>query len=165
MRLTQLHILALLFAAITSCSSGPPLYGNFLERGSLQAQSFFALDSAAQLRRAYAPASMPLVLQDASDPFGQALVTRLRRMGFAVVEDGAPAPPNAITVRYVVDTIEADLYRVSLVIWRARDSAFLSRMNRAYSKQAGVVGPAGPWTRQIADEQGGEKGGSAWTTN
>lgn len=165
MRISTTPLLALIFAGLAGCASGPQLYGNFLGRGSPQAQSFFALDSAAQLRRAFAPASMPLVLQDAHDPFGQALVSRLRRMGFAVAEDGQTPAPNALMLRYVVDGIERDLYRVTLVIWRARDEALLSRMSRAYGIQAGMVGPAGPWTRQVPVAQGDEAGGKSWTTN
>ena len=151
---------ASLLVALAGCAS-PPLYGNFLERTTVQSQSFFALDAAAQLRRAYSPAAMPLVVPGARDPFGRALVTRLRHMGFAVSDEGSAPAPGALIVRYVVDGIGAELYRVTLVIWRARDSALLSRMSRAYGKQAGVLHAAGAWTRQAPVEEGAQ----AWTTN
>ena len=154
------RLAALLFAALAGCASPPPLYGNFLERTTLQAQSFFALDTAVQLRSSYSPAAIPLVLPDAGDPFGQALVARLRRMGFAVSEDSATELPNALTVRYAIDGFGVALYRVTLVIRRTRDDAVVSRMSRAFGKQDGVLEAAGPWTRQIAIEEEG-----AWTTN
>jgi hypothetical protein len=162
MTIAQIGRLALwVVAAFAGCASAPPLYGNFLERTSVETQSLLAQDAAAQLRRAYSPASIPLWVPESKDPFGQALVTRLRRMGFSVSDERNGAPANTLTVRYVVDALGSQFYCVSLVIWRARDSALISRMNRAYGLQSGVMHPAGAWTRLTA----ADKEAQAWTTN
>lgn len=149
-----------LVVVLAGCARAP-LYGNFLERTSVQAQALLAQDAAAQLRRAYSPAAMPLSLPDAHDAFGRALVTRLGRMGFAISGESSESPANALTVRYVVDSLGSQFYRVSLVIWRARDSALISRMNRAYAQRAGGMRPAGAWTRLTASTEEAQ----AWTTN
>jgi hypothetical protein len=153
------RLTVLLCAALAACAS-TPLYGNFLEHTSVRAQTFFALDTAAQLRRAYSPAALSLVVPSARDPFGLALVARLRRQGFAVADEGVAAPPHALTVRYVVDAIGDQLYRITLTVRRTRDDALITRMSRAYGQQDGMVRAAGAWTRQTAAEEG-----PAWTTN
>jgi Conjugal transfer protein TrbH len=152
--------IALFCTLVLSACAGPRMYGYFLERASTQASSELAEEIAAQLCRAYSPAHLALALPDATDAFGNALVARLRRAGFAVADAGTKAPPQAAIVHYVVDSLGEPLVRVTLVVVRQRDRALLSRMSRAYAlSKSGGVRAAGAWTRQKPAEE------AAWTTN
>lgn len=152
-------LLAVIAVSVMGACAGPRRYGVFVEHPQEQALSFYAIDAAAQLRRAYTPTVTTLSLPDASDHFGRELVVRLRRLGFAVAEEGVVSSHNALTVRYVVDAIEPPFHRLMLVIWRSRDAVLVSRMLRAYRATKGDPHPAGAWTRQTPAQE------AAWTTN
>jgi len=136
----------------------PPAFGQYSE--------VMAADVASQIGRLYPAASTQFDLRhNANDPFGQALIDKLRSDGFAVLENPSPANPflavihspedteksnnspiseesiqHGLALGYIIDQ-SGDLYHVSILI---EDE----RLTRAFTAQSGQIQPAGFWVRK-----------------
>ena len=153
---------------LTGCVTTPP-YGSFIENPSpafSQYSTVMAEDVAGQIARLYPAASTQFDMQHAAtDPFGEALIDKLRVQGYAVNEAAAPAGsifalnpergkeiidnpaevPEHVTrsglpLRYIIDRSN-DLYHVSILI----DD---QRLTRAFVAQSEQIAPAGLWVRR-----------------
>ncbi len=125
-------------ALMVGCAGGPQ-HGSFLS-GQQDLQRALALDAACKIAGDYGDDGAAVVLMHpASDPFGQALSSQLRKHGFRV-QRADVAQPGALRVSYVADSVKGtELLRVILQI----NGRLLSR---AYRPRGGGVEPAGPWT-------------------
>lgn len=137
---------ALLGGCAATGESAPSSHGQFVTT-SPEVTRYLAADAATQLASIYPPAKTQLTFQiPTTDAFGVALVPMLREKGFAVAEhspqsEAAPAPEaGEIGLRYVVDAIDANLYRVVLFTGERA-------LSRAYATQEGVLFPAGYWLK------------------
>lgn len=151
------------------CAMTQP-YGSFIQNPSAafdQYSKVIANDVAGQIGRLYPAASTQFDLRhNANDPFGQALIDKLRSDGFAVLENTTPANPflaaiqspentensnnvpvreestqnHGLTLGYIIDQSD-DLYHVSILI---EDQ----QLTRAFIAQSGQIQPAGFWVRK-----------------
>lgn len=131
-------------------------YGNFIENPSLAANHAMAEDVAAQIMRLYPAASTQLNLSHVvNDPFGHALVDKLRQSGFAVfetvhepinilsrlepqaAEQELTQSQKGIALSYVVDQ-SGELYHAKLLI----GDRYLSR---AFLLKDDALHAAGHW--------------------
>ena len=141
-----------------------PAYGNFTHSAPAAMEQTLADDAAKQLAALYPPASTRLDLQQATpDAFGSRLVESLRAKGYALLEfkpgsktaalpSTATATATATTtdmaagagkpLRYIVDQLDANLYRLTLQVGD-------QSLTRAYAPaQSGTLRPAGAWVRK-----------------
>ena len=152
---------------LTGCVTTPP-YGSFIENPSPAFDQYsmaMAEDVAGQIARLYPAASTQFDMQHAAtDPFGEALLDKLRIKGYAVSE-AVPAgsifalnpeqdkktadnpvevtdsvPRSGLALRYIIDHSN-DLYHVSILI----DD---QRLTRAFVAQSDHIAPAGLWVRR-----------------
>lgn len=163
--LVSISILILL----SGCAMNQP-YGSFIQNPSpafSQYSKVMADDVADQIGRLYPAASTQFDLRhNANDPFGQALIDKLRSDGFAVLENTTLANPflaavqspentensnnvpvreestqnHGLTLGYIIDQSD-DLYHVSILI---EDQ----QLTRAFIVQSGQIQPAGSWVRK-----------------
>ena len=141
-------------------------YGNFTQSAPAAFHQAMAIDAVKQLVAVYPPAHTRLDLQQATpDAFGSRLVESLRVKGYALLEfkpgsktAALPATATATAtamatatdraagagkpLRYILDQLDANLYRVTL---RVGDQS----LTRAYlAAQSGTLRPAGAWVRK-----------------
>jgi hypothetical protein len=142
----NLAVLALGVAvALGGCAT--PRSGNYAA-APVALNAAMAADSAACLIAFYPPTRTRWKVTPAADPFGTALLQKLRAKGYAVIEGlvprGADRPakdPAGLDLSYVVDRPEPSLYRVLL-------RAGPTTLTRAYSATgSGPLAPAGAWAR------------------
>ncbi|WP_139557991.1 hypothetical protein [Methylotetracoccus oryzae] len=127
-------VLGLTAALIVGCAHT----GNLAQVPTPQAERL-AQDAAAAMRVVWAPATTPIGVGGREDePFLSALVTELRKTGYAV-ESATPGAPGAL--RYVVDRPDANHYRVRIQVGERS-------LQRLYGTQGGALQPASAWTRQ-----------------
>ncbi len=146
----SIFILMLVLLLLNGCVSQP--YGNFIQNPSTTYSKIMADDVTAQIVRLYPAANTQFNLRHVvNDPFGHALIEKLRLQGFAVQEAiqqpifAAPNQPDTepqkgFTLSYIVDQ-SGDLYHVKLMI----DDM---RLSRAFAVQADSIDPAGLWVRK-----------------
>ncbi len=144
-------------------------YGSFIQNPPPafdQYSKTMAADVANQIARLYPAATTQFDLRhNANDPFGQALIDKLRSDGFAVMENNTPANPflaaiqspedsentstpisvediknHGLALGYIIDQ-SGDLYHVSILI---EDQ----QLTRAFIAQSGQIQPAGLWVRK-----------------
>ena len=162
-------IFAVILLLLGGCAMNQP-YGSFIQNPPPafdQYSKVMADDVADQIGRLYPAASTQFNLRhNANDPFGQALIDKLRSDGFAVLENVSPAnsflaaiqsPENTensnnvpvreesaqnhgLTLGYIIDQSD-DLYHVSILI---EDQ----QLTRAFIAQSGQIQPAGFWVRK-----------------
>lgn len=141
-------LLAFVLAWFCAACAAPRHFGNFLPHASASQQRSLARDAADLMQRMYSPATTTLILDDTHDAFGDELCTRLRHLGFAIADSGAPLSARTARVRYVVDEVDTSFFRTTLTLHRASDLAPLAVMTRAYLGTKNAASPAGAWTRQ-----------------
>jgi hypothetical protein len=152
--------LALLLAGLVSlfgCATPQQsTYGNFTQSAPTAMHKTVANDAVKQLVVLYPPATTRLDLQQATpDAFGSLLVESLRVKGYALLEfkpgSTTAASPGTGTgtaagagkpLRYILDQLDANLYRVTLLVGN-------QSLTRAYlAAQSGTLHPAGAWVRK-----------------
>ena len=155
LRLAGLVGLVGLFGCATPQPSG---YGNFTQSVPAAMNQSLADDAVKQLAALYPPAATRLDLQQATpDAFGSLLVGSLRAKGYALLEfkPGAETAASPVTatatdraagagqpLRYILDQLDANLYRLTLLVGN-------QSLSRAYlAAQNGTVHPAGAWVRK-----------------
>ena len=130
-------------------------YGNFTETMPATYSAQMVDDTVDRLSALYPPANTRLTLQQQPlDPFGTALVGKLRERGYAVVEplphaeqtqaksDEVPQPvPRGLDLRYVVDQLGASQYLVTVRVGS-------QSISRAYRTAANRLTPDGYWVRK-----------------
>lgn len=145
----KLAFISVLLLSLAGCASHP--YGNFVKQ---PLESFnegkLATDAVKEMAMLYPPAKTQLNFQQTTpDPFGKALIQKLRDKGYAVWEY-APKAKNQVSlphfqgmpVHYVVDQFEGtELYRVTLEIGA-------QSLTRAYRIHHQTLMPAGDWVRK-----------------
>ena len=162
-------IFAVILLLLGGCAMTQP-YGSFIQNPSPvfdQYSKVMADDVADQIGRLYPAASTQFDLRhNANDPFGQALIDKLRSDGFAVLENTSPANSflaaihsqeetensnstpivdesignNGLSLGYIIDQ-SGDLYHVSILI---EDQ----QLTRAFIAQSEQIQPAGFWVRK-----------------
>ena len=156
--LTKICMSALIITSVVGCANMATSYGNFT-KNSADIDQRLADDAAKELFALYLPASTQFHLQQSSaDTFGTALVDALRSNGYAVLEDhpkekatgdtkGQVQAATAATgttnrdLRYVVDHLDSNLYRVVISVG---DQLLV----RGYATDGTTVSPAGAWARK-----------------
>ena len=129
-------------------------YGNFTETLPAAYSAQMADDTVNRLSALYPPANTRFTLQQQPlDPFGAALVGKLRERGYAVMEpppqsgqiqakDGeVPQPVPGTDLRYVVDHLGASQYLVTVRVGS-------QSISRAYRAAANSLTPDGYWVRK-----------------
>jgi hypothetical protein len=133
-------------------------YGNFTESAPAAMHKTVANDAVKQLVVLYPPATTRLDLQQATpDAFGSLLVESLRAKGYALLEfkPGSTTAASQDTgtgtdraagagkpLRYILDQLDANLYRVTLLVGN-------ESLTRAYlAANSGTLHPAGAWVRK-----------------
>ncbi|EKQ8286751.1 conjugal transfer protein TrbH [Salmonella enterica] len=149
MRVSQLSAAFMLTASLvlTGCTSTS--YGNF-SNASMFASTSMADSTVTHLASLYPAGSTTFsIKQPATDPFGSALVQRLRSRGFAVKEYTKNQKPQSvitsepgISLGYVVSTVVPNLFQVTTYVGNVTLSRgfVVATDGKAY--------PAGPWTRE-----------------
>jgi Conjugal transfer protein TrbH. len=132
---------------LTGCvSSG---YGNY-SNASMFASTSMADDTVSHLATQFPPGRTEFSMkQQAKDPFGTALIQRLRARGYAVREFTPEGKPQSAVqtvpgtqLGYVVNTVAPNLFQVTTY-------AGSMTLSRAYvAATDGKAYPAGPWTRE-----------------
>lgn len=129
-------------------------YGNFTETLPATYNAQMVDDTVNRLSALYPPADTRFTLQQQpDDPFGGALVAKLRERGYAIVEplpqagqtqgkgDEIPQPTAGTDLRYVVDQFEASQYLVTVQVGT-------QSISRAYRAAADGLVPDGYWARK-----------------
>jgi len=129
-------------------------YGNFTETLPATYSAQMVDDTANRLSALYPPANTRFTLQQQPlDPFGAALVGKLRERGYAVKEplpqpgqtqakgDEVPQPVPGTDLRYVVDQLGASQYLVTVRVGS-------QSISRAYRTAANRLTPDGYWVRK-----------------
>jgi hypothetical protein len=131
-------------------------YGNFTQSAPTAMHNTVANDAVKQLVVLYPPATTRLDLQQATpDAFGSLLVESLRAKGYALLEfkPGSTTAASQDTgtdraagagkpLRYILDQLDANLYRVTLLVGN-------QSLTRAYlAAHSGTLHPAGAWVRK-----------------
>ncbi|EBT2773851.1 conjugal transfer protein TrbH [Klebsiella pneumoniae] len=132
---------------LTGCTS--PGYGNF-SNASMFASTSMADNTVAHLASLYPAGSTTFAMkQPATDPFGSALVQRLRSRGFAVKEFTKDQKSKSVitsapgtSLGYVVSTVDPNLFQVTTYVGN-------TTLSRGFTVATdGKAYPAGPWTRE-----------------
>lgn len=141
-------VLALVAINLTGCAantnSRPSYdYGDFIpQSAAAELREALVTDTVKQLVALYPPASTRFDLGHAAiDPYGANLVQSLRQNGYALSESTPSSNAQALILRYVVDSPEENLYRVTLQLGS-------QSLSRAYQTQNEVISPAGAWVRR-----------------
>ncbi|NMB57961.1 MAG: conjugal transfer protein TrbH [Chloroflexi bacterium] len=129
-------------------------YGNFIETLPAAYSARMVDDTVDRLSALYPPAKTRFTLeQQAVDPFGKALVGKLRERGYAVMEpltqpgqsqakgSEVPQPVPGPDLRYVVDQLGASQYLVTVKVGS-------QSISRAYRASANSLAPDGYWVRK-----------------
>lgn len=129
-------------------------YGNFTETLPATYTVQMADDTVNRLSALYPPANTRFTLQQQPvDPFGAALVGRLRERGYAIMEplpqsgqiqvkgSEVPQPVSETDLRYVVDQLGASQYLVTVQVGN-------QSISRAYRAAANSLTPDGYWARK-----------------
>jgi len=153
----------LMLGLLSGCASTQN-YGNFLVKDLVANQSQLGIDTANELEKHYPPAKNDVLLrQDTPDTFGKALVTALRKAGFAVQEFNPkgkptnpkqpltsnimprhPKDPQQWRLFYIVDEAgEPNLYYVTLRLnhhaltrlYRLEDNRFIPAGDLVWKKE------------------------------
>lgn len=155
--MSKMALMVLLVTAFSGCAMMNDDYGNFTQNFPA-VDIKIADDTVRQLSTLYSPASTRLKIeQEASDPFGVALIAGLREKGYAVAEfvsendwrvmsadETSPAlkSDDGLRLRYVLDYVGGnDLYRINIMIGD-------SSLARAYLLQNDTALAAGAWVRK-----------------
>lgn len=135
-------LLVVFVLLLTGCASHSSQFGAYSEAPAGH-REIMAIDAANQLASIYPPASTRLVLEiEPADAFGQALVARLRLMGYSVQEaPAATAGGQALRLGYVLDNLDETTYR--LLITTGSTS-----LSRAYLTIGNKFTPGGLWARR-----------------
>lgn len=133
---------ALTGCAVNSNSRPPDAYGDFIPESAVTAlREMLVIDSVKQLLALYPPASTRFDLsQSTGDLYGAKLVQSLRQSGYALSESASPSTGQGLSLRYIVDSPEENLYRVTLQLGT-------KSLSRAYVTQNEKISPAGAWVR------------------
>ena len=144
----KLMTVAALLVSLAGCATRGQ-YGNFAAAPTIH-NAQMAEDAVIQLKAFYPPAGTRLKLQQpASDPFGTALIGKLRQEGYAVMEatprsnpwQGRADPTPGTDLRYVVDRLGGAEY---LVVIRVGEGI----ISRSYRTDNNGLAAAGYWTRR-----------------
>jgi hypothetical protein len=149
-----LLLAVLLLSNLSGCATQP--YGSFIDDLSPAAGEIMAEDVVAQLLPLYLPATTQFRLRHRShDPFGMALLDKLRSQGYAVQEmvktsplqtgdnglsGNDPVSTNSLNGRalaYIIDRV-GNWYHVSILVDE-------QQLSRAFVAQADGFVPAGVW--------------------
>lgn len=134
-------LVAVLALVLAGCASHQQ-YGAFAEAPAGH-RDVMAIDAVNQMAYLYPPASTRLsMVLEPTDSFGQALVDRLRLMGYAVQEAPAGDAGSADKpMGYVLDTLGDSTYRLMITVGS-------SSLSRAYMKDGQKFTPSGLWARK-----------------
>ena len=139
-------VIALLLGGCMNDTTTP--YGNFIEEGGNLDQEKIAGDTVRHLVTLYPPAKSRFALQQAtSDRFGQALLSKLRERGYALLEftdkaEVKQSPDSSLPLRYVLDRVDGmNLYRLTLMVGNRA-------LTRPYLRQNGATVAAGYWSQK-----------------
>jgi len=132
-------------------------YGNFIETLPAAYSARMVDDIVDRLSALYPPAKTRFTLQQQPvDPFGKALVEKLREKGYAVIEpviqpgqtqqtqgkvSEVPQPVHGADLRYVVDQLGPSQYLVTMQVGN-------QSISRAYRAAANSLTPDGYWARK-----------------
>ena len=129
-------------------------YGNFAEALPAAYSAQMVDDTVNRLSTLYPPANTRFTLrQQPVDPFGAALIGKLRERGYAVMEPlmqpgqtrvkdaEVPQPVSGSDLRYVVDQLGATQYLVTVQVGS-------QSISRAYRAAADSLTPDGYWVRK-----------------
>jgi hypothetical protein len=129
-------------------------YGNFIETLPAAYSARMVDDTVDRLSVLYPPAKTRFTLQQQPvDPFGKALVEKLREKGYAVIEpviqpgqtqgkdSEVPQPVHGADLRYVVDQLGPSQYLVTMQVGN-------QSISRAYRAAANSLTPDGYWARK-----------------
>lgn len=143
----RITIAALLVLTLIGCVN-PNQHGNFAPPAAVADQQQLAREAVEQLVTMLPPAKTRLDLQHTTpDPFGQALVLRLRERGYAVLEFDSATPKEksraaseaGLPLRYVLDQSgDPQLVRLTLLVGKRS-------LARLYQAREGSFVPAGYW--------------------
>lgn len=135
-------LLVVFVLLLTGCASHSSQFGTYSEAPAGH-REIMAIDAANQLASIYPPASTRFVLEiEPADPFGQALVARLRLTGYSIQEaPAANASRQALRLGYVLDNLDENTYR--LLITTGSTS-----LSRAYLTIGNKFTPGGLWARR-----------------
>lgn len=140
-------IAALLLGGLGGCavsnSSPPAEYGNFFPQSAPgDLTETMVTDTVMQLVVLYPPASTRFYLgQPTPDSYGIRLVQSLRQHGYALGESAIASGSQGLSLRYVLDIPEQNLYRVTVLVGSRS-------LSRAYETQNSTLSPAGAWARK-----------------
>lgn len=153
MRIVFAILLSVVLSGCATQSRKPQPFGNFAQADSVG----LVQDAMNMLTAVYPPAQTRLQLvQDATDPFGAALVENLRANGYAVLEYSPPprgdkyaalvVKPDGAAFGYLVDHMSTDdELRVTLHV----GAESVSRLYRIQEHANGPqYFPAGHWVRR-----------------
>ena len=157
----NIFALTALVLTLTGCASAiKSPYGNHLHPASADQQKL-AGEVVLQLAVIWPPAKTRFDLQhETHDPFGAALIKRLRESGYALLEYTNPSDLNAeakadspeepgsasdkksFALRYVLDQAGTpNMYRLTMMVGN-------QSITRAYFDEGGSFVPAGSWVRK-----------------
>lgn len=140
-----LALVAIGFAGCVANSNSRPSYdyGDFISQSAAtELRETLVTDTVKQLVSLYPPASTRFDLtQPVADLYGAQLVQSLRQNGYALSESAPSTNAQGLILRYVVDSPEENLYRVTLQLGS-------QSLSRAYQTQNEKISPAGAWVRR-----------------
>ena len=129
-------------------------YGNFIETLPAAYSTRMVDDTVDRLSALYPPAKTRFTLkQQAVDPFGKALVGKLRERGYAVMEpvpqsgqtqakgSEVPQPAHGADLHYVIDQLGTSQYLVTVQVGD-------QSISRAYRAVGSNLTPDGCWVRK-----------------
>lgn len=156
-------VIAASLMLLTGCqTTGQLRQGNYISQ-DIMINDALAADAHKVMLNTFPPARVKLALSGSNenvkmDAFGQALVERLRKSGYAIsdtldqtkksMDDVDVLPFNLILFTYIIDQIGDDSnIRVTLLIGD-------DILTRGYSKINGEIKPLGAWTYMLARDRG-----------
>lgn len=141
----DLAIALALATALAGCNAvAVPQYGDFSPRYvmSVNMNESLVTDTVTQLMALYPAASTQFDVSHATpDPFGTRLVQSLRQKGYALGELANAETSAGLSLRYILDAPERNLFRVTVLVGS-------QSLSRAYLHNDGALLPAGAWTRK-----------------
>ncbi|MCO6559767.1 MAG: hypothetical protein J6574_01525 [Gilliamella sp.] len=140
-------LLAFVVIFLASCSSSK--YGNYTQNLPENFNSVFAQNAYTQLSILYPPSTSSFQLShEFNDEFGINLYEKLKSGGYAIYQpinekltSTAEKNEQGITLAYVIDKTEKDMYRVTLFI----DG---KQLTKCFLIKDGKVASVGFWTKQ-----------------
>lgn len=130
--------------SISACSITKP-YGAHIEQSIFESDTL-STDAVAILEKIKRPANTRLNFKhEATDSFGLALTNKLRHKGYAISEfppkKGEPIYSDGYDFRYIVDGIDHDMLRLTLIVGS-------ETISRPYFRKPSGLYPASFWTRK-----------------